>query len=62
MIQFAYKKIKRFRQYHGLREFKEKYATEWLNKYLVFETDFDLLQLPQALNKVMQPSEKAPAA
>jgi phosphatidylglycerol lysyltransferase len=62
MIRFAYKKIKRFRQYHGLREFKEKYATEWLNKYLVFESDFDLLQLPLALNKVMQPSEKAPAA
>jgi phosphatidylglycerol lysyltransferase len=55
LIKFASQKFKRFRQYHGLREFKEKYASEWLNKYLVYETDFDLLQLPIALNKVMQP-------
>lgn len=55
VMKFAYDKIKRFRQYKGLREFKEKYATEWLNKYLIYENDFDLLQLPNALNKVMQP-------
>ncbi|MBO9565772.1 MAG: DUF2156 domain-containing protein [Niastella sp.] len=47
--------MKRFRQFHGLREFKEKYATFWENKYLVYGHDFDLLQLPAALKKVMQP-------
>jgi phosphatidylglycerol lysyltransferase len=47
--------IKRFKQYHGLREFKEKYATFWENKYLVYEHDFDLFQLPSALRKVMRP-------
>jgi phosphatidylglycerol lysyltransferase len=55
LMQYAYEKIKRFRQYSGLREFKEKYASVWLNKYLIYENDFDLLQLPVALNKVMQP-------
>ena len=55
LMQYAYEKVKRFRQYAGLREFKEKYASVWLNKYLVYENDFDLLQLPVALNKVMQP-------
>jgi phosphatidylglycerol lysyltransferase len=55
MVKFAYEKIKRFQHYQGLRDFKEKYATEWLNKYLVYENDFDLIQLPAALNKVMQP-------
>ncbi|MFL5787942.1 MAG: phosphatidylglycerol lysyltransferase domain-containing protein [Flavisolibacter sp.] len=55
VMKFAYNRIKRFRQYKGLREFKEKYASEWLNKYLIYENDFDLLQLPAALNKVMQP-------
>ncbi|MDB5231861.1 MAG: hypothetical protein JWN76_2666 [Chitinophagaceae bacterium] len=55
MVKFAYEKLKRFRHYQGLRDFKEKYATEWLNKYLVYETDLDLLLLPNALNKVMQP-------
>jgi len=30
-----------------------------LNKYLVYENDFDLIQLPAALNKVMQPVSKS---
>ncbi|WP_291909885.1 phosphatidylglycerol lysyltransferase domain-containing protein [Chitinophaga sp. CB10] len=55
MVKYAYEKLRFFRHYQGLREFKDKYATEWTNKYLVYEHDFDLLQLPVALNKVMQP-------
>ncbi len=58
LIRYAYEKIKRFRHYTGLREFKEKYATTWVNKYLVYENDFDLLQLPAALNKAMQVSTR----
>jgi phosphatidylglycerol lysyltransferase len=58
LIRYAYEKIKRFRQYTGLREFKEKYATNWVNKYLVYENDFDLIQLPAALNKAMQLSSR----
>jgi phosphatidylglycerol lysyltransferase len=55
LMSYAYRKLKRFRHYSGLRNFKEKYASVWHNKYLVYENDFDLLQLPMALNKVMQP-------
>ncbi len=55
VVKFAYERLKRFRNYQGLRDFKEKYATRWLNKYLVYEDDFDLVQLPAVLNKVMQP-------
>jgi phosphatidylglycerol lysyltransferase len=58
LIRYAYEKIKRFRHYTGLREFKEKYATTWVNKYLVYENDFDLIQLPAALNKAMQLSTR----
>ena len=58
LIRYAYEKIKRFRHYTGLREFKEKYATTWVNKYLVYENDFDLIQLPAALNKAMQLSSR----
>ena len=54
VMAFVYNRIKRFQRYKGLREFKEKYDPEWLNKYLVYEDDFDLLQLPGAINKVMQ--------
>jgi phosphatidylglycerol lysyltransferase len=55
LIKYAGVKLKRFKHYHGLRDFKEKYATIWEDKFLVYETDYDLLQLPAALNKVMQP-------
>ncbi|MBI2730918.1 MAG: lysylphosphatidylglycerol synthetase family protein [Sphingobacteriales bacterium] len=55
IVKFAAEKIKRYRHYRGQRSFKEKYASEWLNKYLVYENDFDLIRLPAALNKVMQP-------
>jgi phosphatidylglycerol lysyltransferase len=58
VVKFAYEKIKRFQHYQGLRDFKEKYATGWLNKYLLYENDFDLLRLPAALNRVMQPPSK----
>ncbi len=58
VVKFAYEKVKHFQNYNGLRDFKEKYATEWLNKYLVYDNDFDLIQLPAALNKVMQPMPK----
>jgi len=55
IIKIAATKIKRFKHYNGLREFKEKYATIWENKYLVYDNDFDLLQLPLAINNVMKP-------
>jgi phosphatidylglycerol lysyltransferase len=55
IIKYAGEKFRRFKHYHGLRDFKEKYATMWADKLLVYETDYDLLQLPAALNKVMQP-------
>jgi phosphatidylglycerol lysyltransferase len=55
IIKLAAEKIKRFQHYKGLREFKDKYATIWENKYLIYENDFDLLQLPLALSIVMKP-------
>jgi phosphatidylglycerol lysyltransferase len=56
VVKFAYERIKRFKNYQGLRDFKEKYATQWISKFLVYENDFDLVQLPAVLNKVMQPA------
>lgn len=55
IMKLAAVKIKRFQHYQGLREFKEKYATIWENKYLVYDNEFDLVQLPLALNNVMKP-------
>ena len=55
IIRLAASKIKRFQHYQGLRDFKEKYATIWENKYLVYDKDFDLIQFPMALKNVMKP-------
>jgi phosphatidylglycerol lysyltransferase len=55
LIKMASTRIRRFQHYKGLREFKEKYATLWENKYLVFDNEIDLVQLPLALNIVMKP-------
>ncbi len=54
-MKFAYEKIKSFSHYKGLREFKDKYTPVWHNKYLIYEHDFDLLQVPAILSKVIKP-------
>ncbi len=54
-MKFAYERIKSFSHYKGLRDFKEKYSPAWSNRYLVFDHDYDLLQIPRALNKVIRP-------
>ncbi len=57
IMKFASTRLGNFKHYHSLRDFKEKYATFWENKYLIFDNDFDLIQLPVALVKVMKPNE-----
>jgi len=54
-MKFAYEKIKGFSHYKGLREYKEKFVTVWTNKYLIYEYDYDLLQVPGTLMKVIKP-------
>jgi phosphatidylglycerol lysyltransferase len=54
-MKFAYEKIKGFSHYKGLREYKEKFATVWTNKYLIYDYDYDLLQVPGTLMKVIKP-------
>jgi len=53
-VKFAYERLRQFRHYHGLFEFKDKYASRWVDKYLVYENHYDLLSLPLILSKVMK--------
>lgn len=55
ILKFVYNKIGSFKHYQSLRDFKEKYADQWENKYLIYGNDFDLLQIPAALNKITKP-------
>lgn len=54
-MKFAYQKIKSFSHYKGLREYKEKFEPVWYNKYLIYQHDYDLLQVPSVLTKVIKP-------
>jgi phosphatidylglycerol lysyltransferase len=56
-MKFAYEKIRSFAPYKGLRNFKEKFFPEWHNKYLIYTNDYDLLQVPAILNKVIKPDD-----
>jgi phosphatidylglycerol lysyltransferase len=54
-MKFAYERIKSFAHYKGLREYKEKFEPIWHNQYLVYQDDYDLLQVPSVLAKVIKP-------
>ena len=54
-MKFAYEKIRSFSHYKGLREFKDKYDPVWYNKYLVYDNDYDLIQVPAVLSRVIKP-------
>lgn len=53
-IHFLYNKNKYFRNTRGLREFKEKYEPLWIQKYIVYSHDIDLLAVPLVINKIMR--------
>jgi phosphatidylglycerol lysyltransferase len=54
-MKFAYEKIRSFSHYKGQREYKEKFNPQWLDKFLVYSYDYDLLQIPAVLSKVIKP-------
>jgi phosphatidylglycerol lysyltransferase len=54
-MKFAYEKIKSFSHFKGMREYKEKFEPVWYNKYLIYQDDYDLLQVPAVLTRVIKP-------
>lgn len=51
-LRFAAARLSTFAHYQGLRAFKEKFATEWEDKFLVYGIDFDLMAAPGVLLEV----------
>jgi phosphatidylglycerol lysyltransferase len=54
-MKFAYEKIRSFSHYKGQREYKEKFNPQWQDKFLIYNNDYDLLQVPAVLARVIKP-------
>jgi phosphatidylglycerol lysyltransferase len=54
-MKFAYERIRSLSHFKGLREYKEKFEPVWYNKYLIYQHDYDLLQVPAVLSRVFKP-------
>lgn len=54
-MKFAYEKIRSFSHYKGQRDYKEKFNPQWNDKFLIYSNDYDLLQVPGVLAKVIKP-------
>lgn len=53
-IKYAYENLKAFGHFKGLRRYKEKFLPVWEKKHLVYNYDFHLLQVPNALRRVSE--------
>ena len=53
-MKFAYEKIRSFSHYKGQRDYKEKFNPQWNDKFLIYSNDYDLLQVPGVLAKVIK--------
>ena len=54
-MKFAYEKIRSFSHYKGQRDYKEKFNPQWNDKFLIYSNDYDLLQVPGVLTRVIRP-------
>ena len=49
-------RFKPLKDFQSQREFLEKYATGWTNRYMLYDSDYDLFLIPSALKRVTRPS------
>ncbi len=54
-LKFAYENFKALSHYKGQKEFKDKFKSRWEKRYLVYQHDFDLMNIPAVLRKVIKP-------
>ncbi|WP_347157107.1 phosphatidylglycerol lysyltransferase domain-containing protein [Pontibacter chitinilyticus] len=53
-IRYAYEHLRVFGHFVGLRKYKEKFFPKWEQKYLIYEHDYHLVQVPAALRRVSE--------
>jgi phosphatidylglycerol lysyltransferase len=53
-IHYAYENLKAFGHFKGLRKYKEKFFPVWEQKHIVYNYDFHLIQVPNALKRVSE--------
>ncbi|SUJ24423.1 Phosphatidylglycerol lysyltransferase [Sphingobacterium spiritivorum] len=54
LINFLYENNTYFRQPKGLKEFKDKFDPCWVEKFLVYSHDLDLITVPLVIDKAMK--------
>ena len=54
LVKMAYERMPRFAAYKSLRYFKEKFDPVWETKYVAFDSQMDLVNLPAALAQVVR--------
>ena len=54
-IKFALERIKLLSHFKGQYHFKDKFNPDWVNKYLVYDSEYDLVQFPAVLRGVSKP-------
>ncbi len=55
-IKYAYDNLKAFAQFKGLRKYKDKFFPQWKKKYLIYNHNYHLLQVPNALKRISEGS------
>jgi len=51
-MKFALDNLKPLNHFKGQFLFKEKFNPEWVNKYLIYDSEYDLINFPAALKAV----------
>jgi phosphatidylglycerol lysyltransferase len=54
LLKLAYERVPRFASYKSLRFFKEKFNPVWETKYIAYDSQLDLMNLPIVLDQVIQ--------
>ena len=56
-ITFVRDRLKQMSRFKGLYHYKDKFEPKWLDKFLIYDDPFDLIQFPIVLGKVSQLKE-----